>query len=295
MAGLQFLPTANGGVTVLAGGDIVDTRAATGPFSVASATLGTGAAAPPLLLSGTAATAQVTKGSIGARLALRDTELPARQAALDEFAKTLSTRLDNQGLRLFTDPAGNPPATGGSPAQAGYIGFSSDITVNPTVTATPSLVRDGTQGVVAGTGGASAFTPNPAGGPAGDTTLIDRVLQYGFGAQAQSGTAQPAPATAGLGQAGTITLPYTPGSTLQTFATNLAADQAQAAGTAQDALATGQSVQSTLQTKLASETGVSIDTELSNMVVLQNAYGANAKIVTAAQSMWTALLQAVTP
>ena len=31
------------------------------------------------------------------------------------------------------------------------------------------------------------------------------------------------------------------------------------------------------------------------MVVLQNAYGANAKIITAAQSMWSALLAAVNP
>ncbi len=152
------------------------------------------------------------------------------------------------------------------------------------------LVRDGTQAVAAGTGGASAFTPNPADGPAGSTTLIDRVLQYGFGAQAQAGTPQPAPATTGLGAAGTIALSYPPGATLQSFAANLAGDQAQAAGAAQDALTTGQALQSTLQTKLASETGVSVDTELSNMVVLQNAYGANAKIITAAQSLWTTLL-----
>ena len=82
---------------------------------------------------------------------------------------------------------------------------------------------------------------------------------------------------------------------MQSFAANLAAAQAQGAGAAQDALTTGQSLQTALQTKLASETGVSVDTELSNMVVLQNAYGANAKIITAAQSMWTALLNAVNP
>ncbi len=52
-------------------------------------------------------------------------------------------------------------------------------------------------------------------------------------------------------------------------------------------------VQTTLQSKLTAETGVSVDTELSNMIVLQNAYGANAKIITAAQAMWTTLLNAV--
>jgi flagellar hook-associated protein 1 FlgK len=42
-----------------------------------------------------------------------------------------------------------------------------------------------------------------------------------------------------------------------------------------------------------SETGVSVDTELSNMIVLQNAYGANAKIISSAQTMFNTLLGAV--
>ena len=295
LGGVQFLPAANGDVTAVVGGSVVNTRASSGPFSITSATLGAGSTAPPLLLSGTNVTGQVTSGSIGARLALRDTDLPQAQAGLDEFAKTLTTRLNNQGLKLFTDGSGNLPATGGVPVQAGYAGFSTEITVNPAVSASPNLVRDGTQAVAAGQGGASAFTPNPASGPAGSTTLIDRVLQYGFGADAQANTPQPTPNTTGLGASGTITLPYSPGATLQSFAANLAGYQAQTAGAAQDSLTTGQTLQSTLQTKLSSETGVSVDTELSNMVVLQNAYGANAKIITAAQSMWAALLAAVNP
>ncbi len=295
LGGLKFLPAANGDVTAVVNGDVVNTRAASGPFSVAAATLGSGSAAPPVLLSGYDVTGQVTTGSIAARVALRDTELPQAQAGLDELAKTLADRLGNQGLGLFTTPAGAAPTGGGTPAQSGYIGFSNVITVNPAVVATPSLVRDGTQAVASGTGGATAFTPNPAGGPAGFTTLITRVLQFGFGAEAQVGTPQPAPAAAGLGSSGLLALPYTPGTTLQSFAANLAASQAQTAGTAQDTLTTGQAVQTTLQTKLTAETGVSVDTELSNMVVLQNAYGANAKIVTAAQSMWTALLNSVNP
>ena len=295
IGGVQFLPAANGDVTAIINGSVINARATTGPFTIASATLGNGAAGPPLLLSGTNITAQVNGGRLGAQLALRDTTLPQAQAGLDEFAKTLATRLDNQGLSLFTDPAGHPPVTGGVPVQSGYAGFSTEITVNPTVVANPAAVRDGTQAVASGTGGASAFTPNPAGGPAGFTTLIDRVLQYAFGAAAQPGTQQPAPATTGLGASGNLALPYGPGATLQSFAANLVGAQAQAAGAAQTSLTTAQALQSTLQSKLSSETGVSVDAELSNMVVLQNAYGANAKIITAAQSMWTALLAAVNP
>ena len=295
IAGLQFLPAANGDVTAILGGSVVDTRAATGPFSIASATLQTGTTAPPLLLSGADITSQVTAGSVGARLQLRDSDIPTYQAGLDEFANTLATRLGNQGLSLFTTPAGTLPTTGGSPVQSGYIGFSSEITVNPNVSASPSLIRDGTQAVSEGTGGAAAFTPNPAGGPAGFSTLISNVITYGFGANAQSGTAQPSPNATGLGASGTLNLAFSPGTTLQGFAANLTGSQSQDAGGAQSSLTDGQALQSSLSTKLASETGVSVDTELSNMVTLQNAYGANAKIISAAQSMWTALLGAVNP
>ncbi len=294
LAGLRFLPAANGDVTAVAGGLVVNTHAASGPFAIAAATLGAGSAAPSLLLSGSNVTAGGLGGSVGARLVLRDATLPQAQAGLDEFAKTLATRLDNQGLRLFTDPAGRVPSTASTPAQAGYVGFSGTIQVNPAVKADAALVRDGTQAVAGGTGGASAFTPNPPTGPAGFTTLIDRVLRYGLGAQVQAGSAQPAPATTGLGADGTLALPYAPGTTLQSFAANLAGSQAQAASVAASALTTGQALQSTLQTKLAGETGVSVDTELSNMEVLQNAYGANAKIITAVQALWTDLLNAVT-
>jgi flagellar hook-associated protein 1 FlgK len=38
---------------------------------------------------------------------------------------------------------------------------------------------------------------------------------------------------------------------------------------------------------------VNIDTEMSNMIQLQNAYGANAKVISTVQAMWTQLLQAV--
>jgi flagellar hook-associated protein 1 FlgK len=220
--------------------------------------------------------------------------LPAGQAGLDEFAQTLATRLGNQGLQLFTDAAGVIPAGGGTPVQSTYIGFANVIQVNPAVTADNALVRDGTNSVAAGTGGAAGFTPNPAGGPTGFTSLIDNILQYGFGADAQAGTPQPAPNTTGLGVNGTVTLDYQTSDTIGGFAANLVAAQSTAVSAAATALTTGTSLQTTLQAKLAAGSGVSIDSELSNLIVLQNAYGANAKVLTAAQSLWTDLFDAVT-
>ncbi len=179
------------------------------------------------------------------------------------------------------------------PAQSGYVGFAASIGVNPAVQATPSLVRDGTQAVAGSPTGASAFTPNPAGGPAGFTTLITRVLDYALGTQAQSGVAQPAFNTAGLGPAGPLSSPYAGAGALGALATAMVGAQSQDSAATTGQLGTEQAVQTTLQSKLSAESGVSIDTEMSTMVQLQNAYGASARLISAAQAMWTQLLTAV--
>ena len=291
LSGMQFLTQQNGGVIAIQGGCQVNLDGPSpGPFSLAQATLGAGSVGPPLLLQGQSITGQVTSGSIGAQLTLRDATVPTLQAGLDQFAGTLAQRFSNQGLALFTDPQGTVPS-----AAAPYTGFSNIIRVNRQVAASPNLVRDGT-GAANTAAGAAAFTPNPAlaaGGQAGFSTLINNVLTFTFGSNIANGVAQPLPATTGLGSAGTISLPYGIGSTLSAFAANLVSNQSQQANAAQTALTNGQALQSTLQTKLSTQTGVSVDSELSNLVVLQNSYGANAKIISAVQSMWHDLVAAV--
>ncbi|MBC7801490.1 MAG: flagellar hook-associated protein FlgK, partial [Gemmatimonadaceae bacterium] len=56
---------------------------------------------------------------------------------------------------------------------------------------------------------------------------------------------------------------------------------------------TAGAVQSSLDAKLAAGTGVSLDTETADLVRLQNAYAANAKVIAASQAMWTQLLDSV--
>jgi flagellar hook-associated protein 1 FlgK len=46
-----------------------------------------------------------------------------------------------------------------------------------------------------------------------------------------------------------------------------------------------------LQQRFTAQSGVSIDTELSNLIALQNAYGANARVMTTIQQMMATLLQ----
>ena len=93
--------------------------------------------------------------------------MPKYQAELDEFSENLATRFAGQGLQLFTQPDGSIPVQAGTPTQQNYVGFANTITVNPAVTASPSLVRDGTVAVAGSATGPASFTPNPSGGPAG--------------------------------------------------------------------------------------------------------------------------------
>ncbi len=265
-----------------------------GPFSATQATVGPNAtypaSIPPITLGGVDVTCQLGGGTLGARVTLRDTTLPTDQAELDEFSQSLASRFDAQGLRLFSDASGAVPAAGGTPVQAGYVGFSTSIRVNPAVASSPALVRDGTQAVAGSTTGASAFTPNPSGGPAGFSALIGRVLSYALGSEVQAGVAQPAAATTGLGASGNLAAPYAAPATLAGFASALTAAQAQESGAASAALTTETGVQTSLAAKLNAASGVSVDLEMSQMIALQNAYGANAKVVESVQAMWTALL-----
>ena len=48
-----------------------------------------------------------------------------------------------------------------------------------------------------------------------------------------------------------------------------------------------------LQQRFNDQSGVNIDTEMSNLITLQNAYSANARVMSTVQQMMSALLQAV--
>ena len=100
----------------------------------------------------------------------------------------------------------------------------------------------------------------------GDNTNINNVLSTVFSADATGVPAQATTLVAGF--AGQAT-------------------QAASTATANTALRTG------LESRLSAESGVSVDSELAQMVQLQSAYAANAKVVSAVQNMWTQLLEAV--
>ena len=300
LVSVSFAEQPNGDMVVTtSGGATLPTRAATGPLTTTDASLDPSDVYPAdgtlaIKLNGVDVTSAMTGGTLGANLQLRDSTLPTFQAQLDEYSQTLASRFQAQGLTLFSDGSGNVPTSSSPPAvvQANYVGFASTIQVNPAVIATPSAVRDGTQDE---SGGSNTFTMNPSTGPAGFTTLINNVLTYGFGNQQQDGTPQPASATTGLGVSGRLSSDTTGSGGLVNLASDLVASQSAQSSDASSSLSTEQSVQTALQSRFSAVCGVSVDNEMSNLVSLQNAYGANAKVITAIQAMFTTLLNAVTP
>jgi flagellar hook-associated protein 1 len=234
------------------------------PFTAPNATTLPGSSYPNggiagITLGRVDVTRQLVGGRIGADLRLRDNTLPTAQTALDQFSYTLTSRFAAQGLDMFTDAAGNVPPNVAAQDPAGYTGYASTIQVSAAIVGNPSFVRDGSTAV-------PGFTPNPNGGPAGFTTLIQNVLNTTFGSQS--------------------------GGSLSYIATGLITALAQQSASVTSNLEADQALQTSLNGKLSASSGVNMDTEMSLMLSLQNAYAANAKVITAAQSMFNTLEQA---
>jgi flagellar hook-associated protein 1 FlgK len=288
-----------GEVTLVARGGIMLPLGGGDAFSVVQATVapaayhGGGGGLPGVMLNGQDVTRRLVGGRFGAAAELRDVTLPRMQAELDLSAAHTASRFEAQGLRLFTDPANAVPDVTVPYATSTMLGFAGTIRVNAAVAADPALVRDGTHAVVAVPGGPTAFVPNPAGGPAGFATLLDRVLDFTFGGQVAPGAAQPAFATGGLGPDGTLVSTLSGLSTLEAHGSALVATQTAARATAEQAQGRAVALAELLGARVQARSGVDVDREVAAMVELQNAYTVNARVVSTVQAMWDALFGAV--
>jgi flagellar hook-associated protein 1 FlgK len=168
-------------------------------------------------------------------------------------------------LPLFTD--GSSLYTGAiTAAGSQQTGLAGRITVNPALLSDPSKF--------------TIYNTSPAT-QAGDTTRSDFLYS-----QLTAGTFTYSPQT-GLG---TATTPFK--GTLTNFMQQFLSQQANASTSATQ-LQQGQDVVvSALQQKMNSSSGVNIDTEMANLISLQNTYAANAHVMSVVQSMMTSLMQA---
>ena len=81
--------------------------------------------------------------------------------------------------------------------------------------------------------------------------------------------------------------------TLPDYISQIASQQSQAANAATNLQQGQDTVLSALQQRFNDSSGVNINTEMSDLIALQNAYGANARVMSAIQQMMNALIQAV--
>jgi flagellar hook-associated protein 1 FlgK len=254
---------------------------------------GAGGSIPDITLGGRDVTGLLAGGRLAEYVALRDQTLPRYQSELDLAAANIASRFESQGLRLFTDATGAVPDTSVPYAGSTMVGFAGTIRVNAAVESNPALLRDGTHAVADDPAGASAFAPNPPGGPASFVTLLDRVLDFTFGAQAQANVGWAPIATGGLGPDGTLSSPFGAPPTLEGYTALLTATQTADRNSAAGTLASAEAMKQGLEVRFNQRSGVDIDTEMAAMVTLQNAYAANARVMSTVQAMWDALLGAV--
>ncbi len=120
-------------------------------------------------------TDSVVGGRLGGLLELRDEVLPSYHAQLDELAYQMASRMDAQGLTLFTDQTGNlplgtapDPTTLPTPTPVPYVDFARNIQVNTKIENDLTLLQKGTYNTDASI-------------PTGDNAIVRRVLEYAFG------------------------------------------------------------------------------------------------------------------
>ncbi len=298
--GVTALKKEDGSLTLIArGGMVLPLDPKKAAFSTADANLGAsafygpGGTIPPITLGGVDVTQRLAGGRLGELVSLRDATLPRMQAEADVAAAGIAWRFESEGLRLFTDAAGAvPDATLPYPGSA-QIGFAGTIRVNAAIVADTTVLRDGTHAVAATPGGPTAFTPNAPGGPAGFSTLLDRVLDFTFGTETATGVAWPGFATTGLGPDGSLASGFSAPATLEGYGATVTATQTAERAAATERKDSAQATKAGLEARFAQRSGVDVDAEMAAMVTLQNAYAANAKVMATVQQMWDALLGAV--
>ena len=165
-------------------------------------------------------------------------------------------------LPMFLD--GTTPISGAITAAGSQdVGLASRISVNPALIADPS-----------------DLVTYQASTAVGDGTRPNFLLAQMTTAQYQFSP------TTGIG--GTAA-PFT--GTLTNYMSQVVSQQSQAATNATNLQQGQDAVVSALQQRFNSDSGVNIDQEMSNLISLQNAYAANARVMTTIQQMMQSLLQ----
>jgi len=189
---------------------------------------------------------------------------PVKLDALSTTVTTTALTSGNAALPFFLD--GSKPYSGALTAFGPQsLGFAGRITINPALLADPSRL------VVYQTSPLTA-----AADPTRPNFLLNRLTNGILDFDPRAGV-------------GTASAPFS--GSLQSYMRQMISQQGEAAATA-DSLNQGQQVVvNSLQQRYADKSNVSIDEEMANLLKLQTAYGANARVLSVVRDMLDMLLK----
>jgi len=230
-------------------------------------------------ITGASAPMAIQSGALAGYAQIRDTIAPQYGAQLDQIAGGLISAFaeSDQSIppTLPTVPGlFTAPGLTSVPVPSASEGLAAQLEVNPNVIPADggslNLLRDG--GI--SNPGNPAYTYNTTGA-ASYTGRIQQMVTA-------LGTSQPFDPTAGLGASASLT-GYSTNSVSWLQATNQSAS---------DAASYQSSLVSQASGALSNATGVNLDTEMNNMLNIENSYTSSAKLLTTVTAMFQALLQA---
>ncbi len=185
--------------------------------------------------------------------------------SLSAVVTATNTQGEGLSLALFADTGDNQPYTGAVDGAYQKEGFAGRIVINSAVLNDPELLVKYT-------------ATTPIGDNARVTDLIERLTQSDFDFGGDNGIGSPS-------------TPFT--GSIVDFAQNIINFQTSQSERAELNLTAQEAVTLSLREKYETDTGVNIDEELANLIALQQAFSANARVIAAASEMMDVLIQTI--
>lgn len=182
-------------------------------------------------------------------------------------ASVSNTSVQGQGLGfpLFVDTGNNQPYTGAVDGGYQKTGFAGRIVVNGAIKDDPTLL-------------VQYETTTPIGDNARPLDLLDRIERSSVEFGGENGI-------------GSEASPFT--GSVVAFAKNIISFQTSQSARADLNLTAQEAVTTSLREKYESDTGVNVDQELADLIALQQAFAANARVIAVTGELMDVLLQSV--
>ncbi len=185
--------------------------------------------------------------------------------ALSASVSNTSVQGEGLGFPLFVDTGNNQPYTGAVDGGYQKTGFAGRIVVNGAIKDDPTLL-------------VQYETTTPIGDNARPLDLLDRIERSSVEFGGENGI-------------GSEASPFT--GSVVAFAKNIISFQTSQSARADLNLTAQEAVTTSLREKYESDTGVNVDQELADLIALQQAFAANARVIAVTGELMDVLLQSV--